>query len=67
MSKAHEIRDLTDEELGKKERDTKEELFNIKIQVATQQNSNYARIKELKKDIARINTIKRERELRERS
>lgn len=67
MSKVDEIRDLTVEELSKKERDIKEELFNIKIQVATKQNSNYARIKELKKDIARINTIKRERELSIRS
>ncbi len=67
MAKAHEIRDLTEEELAKKERDTKEELFNIRIQVATQQNSNYSRIKELKKDISRINTIKRERDLGSRS
>lgn len=67
MSKAHEIRDLTEEELAKKERDIKEELFNIRIQVATQQNSNYSRIKELKKDIARINTIKKEREIGIRS
>lgn len=63
MAKPYELRELTDEEFAKTEKDAKQELFNIKIQVATQQNTNYARIKQLKKDIARINTIKREREL----
>ncbi|NIP30693.1 MAG: 50S ribosomal protein L29 [Candidatus Dadabacteria bacterium] len=63
MARADELRDLTDDELAKKERDAKEELFNIKIQVATQQNTNFARIKQLKKDIARILTIKKEKEL----
>ena len=63
MARAEELRDLTDEELAKKERDTREELFNIRIQVATQQNTNIARIKQLRKDMARILTIKKEKEL----
>ena len=63
MARAEEIRDLTDEELLKKERDTREELFNIKIQVATQQNTNVARVKQLRREMARILTIKKEKEL----
>ena len=63
MVRLEELRNLTDDELTKKEKDSKEELFNIKIQVATQQNTNFAKIKQLRKNIARILTIKREREL----
>lgn len=67
MTKPYEIRELTDEEFAKMEKDVREELFNIQIQVSTQQNTNYGRIKQLKKDLARINTIKREREAGSRS
>lgn len=67
MTKPYEIRELTDEEFAKMEKDVREELFNIQIQVSTQQNTNYGRIKQLKKDLARINTIKREREADSRS
>ncbi|MCY3985890.1 MAG: 50S ribosomal protein L29 [Candidatus Dadabacteria bacterium] len=59
---AEELRNLTPEELDKRHRDTREELFNIKIQVATGQNPNNARIKQLRKDIARILTIKKQRD-----
>ncbi len=61
MPKAEEIRQFTDDELAKAEKDMKEELFNIRMQVSTQQISNYARIKQLKKDIARLETVKREK------
>ena len=61
MAKASDFRELTDDELAKREKDLKEELFNIKIQVATQQTGNYARIKELRKDIARLETVKNEK------
>lgn len=60
---ANEIRELSDEELGKKERDAKEEIFNLRVQIATQQTTNVARVRKLKKDLARILTMKREREL----
>ncbi|HSE83149.1 MAG TPA: 50S ribosomal protein L29 [Thermodesulfobacteriota bacterium] len=60
--KANEIRELSDEELSKKGADTKEELFNLRIQIATQQTTNVARIRKLKKDLARILTVMRERE-----
>ena len=61
MPKAAEIRQLTDDELAKTEKDLKEELFNIRMQVSTQQVTNYARIKQLKRDIARLETVKREK------
>ncbi len=61
MAKAEDIRQMTDDELSKKEKDLKEELFNIRIQVSTKQITNYARIKQLKKDVARLETVKREK------
>lgn len=63
MVKADELRELNDEEMDKKEGELKEELFNMKFQVATQQTTNFARLKQLKKEIARIQTIKNERRL----
>lgn len=67
MASAQEFRELTDDELAKKELDIKEELFNLRIQVSTQQTTNYARIKQLRRDIARINTLKKEKDLQLRS
>lgn len=67
MASAQDFRELTDDELTKKEIDIKEELFNLRIQVSTQQTTNYARLKELRRDVARINTIKREKQLQTRS
>ena len=61
--KAKEIRELTDEELGRKLADLKEELFNLRFQAATGQLDNPMRMKAVKKDIARIYTVMREREL----
>ena len=63
MAKASDFRELTDDELAKREKDLKEELFNIKVQVSTQQINNYARIKELRRDIARLETVKREKKV----
>ena len=62
MARAEELRNMTPEELRKLERDANEELFNLRIQVATGQNSNNARIKLLRREIARILTVKREEE-----
>lgn len=61
--KASEIRELSDEELRRKEADTKEELFNLRIQLVTQQTTNVARIRKLKKDLARILTVMKERDM----
>ena len=61
--KADELRDLTDQELEQRSREFKEELFNLRFQNATAQLDNPMRIREVKKIIARIKTILREREL----
>ena len=61
--KAEEIRELTDDELGRKLSDLKEELFNLRFQMATGQLDNPMQMKVVKKDIARVKTIMREREL----
>jgi large subunit ribosomal protein L29 len=59
--KAQEIRELTQDELNKRENELKEEIFNLRIQVATQQTTNVARIGNLKKDLARVISIKKEK------
>ena len=61
--RAEELRDFTDVELVQKFREFKEELFNLRFQHATAQLDNPMRIKEVRRDIARIKTIIREREL----
>ena len=58
-----EIRDLTNEEITKKIEEYKEELFNLRFSQATGSLENPARIKELRKLVARMKTILREREL----
>ncbi|MGB2691331.1 MAG: 50S ribosomal protein L29 [Thermodesulfobacteriota bacterium] len=59
--KPQEIRDLTNDELNKRENELKEEIFNLRIQIATQQTTNVSRIGNLKKDLARVITIKKEK------
>ena len=58
-----ELRDLDDDELVTKLREAKEELFNLRFQAATGQLESHGRLRTVKKDIARIYTIMREREL----
>ena len=60
---ASEFRELTDEELKSRLADAKEELFNLRFQLATGQLTNNRRISTVKRDIARIYTVLREREL----
>ena len=62
--KAVEIRDLADVELVQKLKDTRAELFNLRFQLATGQLDNTGRIAIVKKDIARLHTELRARELR---
>ena len=62
--KAVEIRDLADTELAQKVKDTRAELFNLRFQLATGQLDNTGRIATVKKDIARLHTELRARELR---
>ena len=61
--KVDELRELTDDELQERIDEFKEELFNLRFQNATAQLDNPMRIKEVKRIIARIKTILREREL----
>lgn len=63
LVKAKKMAELTDEELQKKIRDYKDELFNLRFQMATGQLDNPMRIREVKKNIARAKTILRQREL----
>jgi large subunit ribosomal protein L29 len=62
-TKASELRSLDGEELVAKLREAKEELFNLRFQAATGQLENNSRLKAVRKDIARIYTLMREREL----
>jgi large subunit ribosomal protein L29 len=61
--KADELRELTDAELNGRLADLKEELFNLRFQAVTGQLDNPARFRLVRRDIARIKTIMREREL----
>ena len=63
--KAKELRDLKSEELIVKLNDFKSQLFSLRFQLATGQLENTARIKMVKKDIARVKTILAERKLNE--
>ena len=58
-----ELRELADEDLVVRLRDSKEELFNLRFQVATGQLDNNRRLQKVRRDIARIYTVMREREL----
>lgn len=62
--KAKEIRDLSVDELKQQAVSLKEELFNLRFQLATNNLDNTARIREVRRDIARVKTIIRERELK---
>ena len=61
--KIQDIRDLSTQELEDKIKDLKEELFNLRFQNATNQLDNPMRIVSVKKDIARVKTILKEKEL----
>ena len=60
---AHEIDELNNVDLEGRLRDAKEELFNLRFQAATGQLESHGRLRAVKKDIARIYTVVREREL----
>ncbi|MEE0434603.1 MAG: 50S ribosomal protein L29 [Peptococcaceae bacterium] len=61
--KAETLRELSTEELNKKVVELKEELFNLRFQMATGQLENPMQLKQVKKDIARAKTVIREREI----
>ena len=64
--KASEIRELTAEELSAKLGELKKDLFNLRLQLATNQLDNTNKINEVKHDIARINTVIREKQIAEK-
>jgi len=61
--KAIELRKFSYQELGEKVDEAKEELFNLRFQLATNQLDNTTRLREVRREIARINTVRREQEL----
>ena len=63
MSTAKELRALNDTELEHRLGETKEELFNLRFQNATGQLDNIARLPQVRREIARIETLLREREI----
>ena len=67
MMKASEIRELTAEELSAKLGELKKDLFNLRLQLATNQLDNTNKINEVKHDIARINTVIRKKQIAEKA
>ena len=63
MMQVKEVRELNNEQLAEKLMDLKKDLFNLRLQLATNQLDNPVKIRETKKAIARIQTVLREREL----
>ena len=61
--KAEDIRDLKDDEIAEQITNAKEELFRLRFRSATQELENPALVKSLRRDIARMKTILRQREL----
>jgi large subunit ribosomal protein L29 len=60
--RARQLRELTDEELERKMAETRQELFNLRFQSATGALENSARLRTAKREIARILTVRHERE-----
>lgn len=61
--KPADLRALSDEELAKRLDELQQELFNLRFQLTTRQLENYNRLEAVRRDIARVKTILREREL----
>ena len=65
MAKVSELREMDEDELSTRLVEAKQELFNLRFQHVTGQLDNYARLGQVRKDIARITTLLREREIAE--
>ncbi|CAM2814616.1 50S ribosomal protein L29 [Dolosigranulum pigrum] len=61
--KANELRELSHQELKDKEKEFKDELFNLRFQLATGQLEDTSRIKKVRQNIARVKTVLRQAEL----
>ncbi len=64
MEKPEQLRGMSDAELRQKERDLKRQLFNVRFAVSTGQQDNTALLAQIKRQIARVKTILRERQLK---
>ena len=63
MSKTNPIREMSDEQLEHELRETQQSLFRLRLQAATERNDVPSNVKKLRRSIARIRTIQRERVL----
>ena len=63
MSRATAIREMSDEQLQHELRETQQSLFRLRLQAATERNDVPSNVKKLRRSIARIRTIQREREI----
>ena len=63
MAKNDDLKEMPVSELTERLENTREELFNMRFQLATGQLDNYRRVRWLRRDIARVKTVLREREL----
>lgn len=63
MAKSSSLRDLSDADLATKLTDTKQELFNLRFQNVTGQLDSYSRLRQLRREVARVNTELRAREI----
>ena len=61
--KARELREMSDEELESRERDLTEEVFNLRFQIAAGMAENPQILRNVRKDLARVKTVRRQREL----
>ena len=59
--KASEIRDLSEQELLAKSRELRDELFNVRVKRSTGQLENTAKLRQLRRDVARVETVLREK------
>ena len=63
MTRPSELREIDEDELATRLTEARQEMFNLRFQHVTGQLDNYARLGQMRKDIARINTVLREREI----
>ena len=63
MAKANTIREMSDEQLEHELRETQQSLFRLRLQAATERNDVPSNVRKLRRSIARIRTVQREREI----
>jgi large subunit ribosomal protein L29 len=61
MSKASDLREMSDEQLGHELRETQNSLFRVRFQSATERNDTPSNVRRMRREIARVKTIQRER------